>query len=278
MMYYLYRIGKFIALSLPRKLCYKLAKVIAIVKYYLSPRDRKRLYYNLSPLVRDKKMVSKYSQEVMINFSYYLVDFLRYEKLNYDFIKKYVKIEKLSYLKKALKEKKGVIILSAHIGNYELGAAVVSLLGYKISAIALSHRNRRVNDFFNSQREIVGIDIIPVGGAVKKCFQYFKQGKIIAFLGDRDFSQNGEKVLMFSSLKAILPRGIAFFSLKTQANILPVFLIRENIYYYRLIFEKIISPCGKKSDREIIESYTPILEKYIKLYPQQWYMFEKYWV
>lgn len=282
-MFYSYLIAKKVALFLPRSFCYFIASILADLHFILSTRDRESVLYNLKPLIKNDNL-RKSARQVFRNFALYLVDFFRFSKLDLSFLKKYVAIEGEEYLWQAKKRKKGVIALTAHLGNYELGAAFASLLGYKIYAIALPHKDLRVNNFFIQQRKLYDVEVIPTGTRVKKCFQLLRENKIVAFLGDRDFSfKQGVKVKLCGK-EAVIPRGPAFFSLKTGACVLPSFLIREphNKKYYRLIFKQPILPVkengNKKSEQEIIEEYKKILEKYILKFPTQWYMFQKYWL
>jgi len=277
-MYYLYILGKKLALCLSRNSCYKLAKFLSLVQFYLSKKDREVIFHNLFPVIEDKGKLKKYAREVFINFGYYLADFFRYSKLDQDFIKKYVKVSGLEYLDQALAKNKGVIALTAHLGNYELAGAITSLLGYSVSVVALPHRNERVNNFFDGQRRLVGLDVIATGTAIKGCLSALKKNKIVALLGDRDFSQAGIKLNMFSR-QAFFPRGGAYFALKTGAAIVPGFLVRENRFFYRLIFDQpIICEKGEEDEPAIISKYLSVLEKYITKYPDQWYMFGKLWL
>jgi KDO2-lipid IV(A) lauroyltransferase len=278
-MYYLFIFGKFLSLIFSRKICYIIARCLALLQFLISPKDREAVTYNLSPVVKENKKIDRFVKEVFINFSYYLVDFFRYSKLDKNFIEKYVKIEGLFHLEKALSKKRGVITLTAHLGNYELGGAVASLLGYPIYAVALPHRDKRLNRLFNRHREMVGMKVIHTGISIRQCLYVLKEGKVVAFLGDRDFFKNGIKVRMFSRY-ALLPRGPAYLALKTGACILPSFFIRKNKYYYVLIFERPIDCIEENlfSEEEIIKRYTKFLENYIEKYLQQWYMFEKYWL
>ena len=192
-------------------------------------------------------------------------------------IKKYVRISGLDHLNRSLAKGKGVVVSSAHLGNYELAGAIISLLGYSVSVIALVHKDKRVNVFFDRQRQRVGMNVIPTGVAIKKCFSILKRGQALGLLGDKDFSGSGVKLKMGSKC-AIFPRGAAYFSLKTGADIIPTFLIREDKFFYRLIFEEPIVITAKSDEEGVIKSYIKVLEKYIRKYPQQWYMFSKYWV
>ncbi|MFA5337215.1 MAG: lysophospholipid acyltransferase family protein [Candidatus Omnitrophota bacterium] len=276
-MYYFYIIGKAISLFFPRKLAYLLAGCLATCQYYLSKKDRDVVVNNLYPIIADKKKRENCAKKVFINFAYYLVDFFRYSKLNKGFVEKYVRISGLEFLDEAARAKKGIIAVTAHLGNYELAGAVTSLAGYKVNAVALSHKDKRINDFFNKQREMVGVNVIPASIAIKRCFSILRNGQLVAFLGDRVFSGSGVVANMFSR-QAILPRGPAFFSVKTQASILPAFFVRENKNFYHLIFEKPINTKELKTEESIIKEYSLVLEKYIRMYPDQWYLFQPYWV
>jgi KDO2-lipid IV(A) lauroyltransferase len=123
---------------------------------------------------------------------------------------------------------------------------------------------------------MVGLDVISTGLAIKGCLSALKKKKILALLGDRDFSEAGIELTMFSR-KAYFPRGGAFFSKKTGAPVVPGFLVRENKFFYRLIFDKPIE-CEKCDEATITSKYLAVLEKYIKKYPDQWYIFGKLWI
>lgn len=276
-MYYLYILARTLSLSFPRNFCYIVAKFLATLHYYSSKKDRLIVNNNLLPIIKEKGKREEAVKKVFINFAYYLVDFFRYSYLNKSFIDKYIKVSGIEHLNKALSQKKGVIANTAHIGNYELAGAVTSLLGYPFYAVALAHKDTRINKLFNRQRRSVGINIIAAGVATKKCFSLLKKGGFVAFLGDRDFLGGGMKVKMFER-EAILPRGPAFFARKTGASIIPAFLVREEKKFYHLIFESPIDTEKAKTDEDITKEYAKILEKYIKLYPEQWYLFQAYWV
>jgi KDO2-lipid IV(A) lauroyltransferase len=278
MMYYIFLVSQFFALLFPRRISYQIAKFFAFLKYSFSQKDRRIVLHNLRPLIADPRLRNWYARQTFINFSYYLIDFFRYSRLNKPFIDKYVRVEGREHLEKALSRGNGVIALTAHLGNYELGGAVVALLGYPFCAIALPHKDKRVNDFFNRQREMVGVEVIPTGVAIKRCFSNLKKGKVIAFLGDRDFGKDGRTVELCSR-KAVVPEGPAFFAVKTGAALVPAFFVREKKYYYRLIFEEpIFASAENPGVNDIIKAYIPYMEKYIRQFPDQWYIFAKYWL
>lgn len=278
-MYYLFLLGKLLAEIIPLKISYFIARILASIRFYTSAKDRNSVISNLAILdpKGSKQQLYKKSKEVFINFAYYLVDFFRYAKLNKDFFTQHVRIAGKEYLEEAKARNKGVILLSAHLGNYELGAAIVNSLGCDVYVVALPNKDERIRGFFDRQRELQGIKVIPTGSGVRRSYSALKKGAVVAFLGDRDFS--GRKaVFNICSKPAYMPEGFTFFALKTGCAILPVFCLREEGNKFNLVFEKIIEYKENSTPEEIINNYIVILEKYLKKYPQQWYLFQKYWL
>ncbi|MCF7908753.1 MAG: lysophospholipid acyltransferase family protein [Candidatus Omnitrophica bacterium] len=278
-MYYLFVFGSLLASIFPRNICYLFAKIVALSNFYLFVKDKRNIDYNLGAIVFDPKERRRQVKNVFINFSYYLADFFRYPKLNEAFIKKYVKVIGLDNLGSVIDQHKGVIALTAHLGNYELAGAVISLLGYPVSAVALPHKDKRINNFFDHRRNMVGMQVISTGSAVRGCFSALKTGRVLGLLGDKDFSGGGLKLEMFSR-QAKLPRGAAFFALKTNTPIVPVFFVRVDKYFYHLIIDKpiFLNKDTESDEVTIINKYIAVLEKYLKQYPGQWYMFDRYWL
>ncbi len=283
--YCLYIIGKFIVLNSPPPFSFGLALVISDLHYYLHFIDRKNVKRNIFRVTKSKEKVPQLTREMFRNFGRYLVEFFRMNKMvNASFIEENVIVENLGSIKKVLDQKKGAIILTAHIGNWELGALVLSELGYPLTVIALPHTNKRVNDFFNRQREEKGnMKVVPTNIGVRKCISELGLNHLVAVVGDRDFFNNGEEI-NFLGEKAIIPKGAAVFSLKTGAPIIPIFFIRTELNKYTLkIIDPIYPPVVSKGEenrkeaiKALINQYVPVIEGIIKQYPSQWLMFRDF--
>jgi len=276
MLYYGFLTLRRLVLIFPRAFCYRISGMLAFFYYLFAFSDRRAVMYNIAPFIKDKKEARRVCRKVFANFSYYLVDFFRYDKLTREFVEQYVTITGRDCLDESLQKHDGAILLTAHLGNYELGAAAVSLLGYKMSAVALPHRDTRTNKLFDRQRNKVGVNVISTGVSVKECFSALKVKGILGLLGDRIFAGKAVPSVVLGR-KVLLPRGFAFFALKANVDIVPSFFVRENKNFYRLIFEEPIKIDEHKSEESIIAAYAKVLEKYIVKYPDQWYSFVKYW-
>lgn len=280
--YLLYRIGQLLALLLPLKVGYRLGLMLADMRYFFFFRDRRVVKENLRVVLGkvDKKRLNSEARWVFRNFAKYLVDFFRFSKLNENFIDKFVTIEGRDHLDRALSGGKGVIIVTAHLGNWELAGAVVALLGYPLNVIALSHTNKRVDQLFVRQRSSKGVNVIPLGFTIRNCFRALSDNQIVALLGDRIFSGQGLRMDFFGK-KAIIPKGPAVFSIKSSAPIVFTFMIREKDDKFKLIFEP-MSNYTLTGDLDLdIKTVTKevlrVVEKYIKKYPSQWFMATDLW-
>ena len=283
----MYKLGQFIVNRLPLSFAYRFATFFSDLHYFMSFRDRRSVKNNLKVIFpeKDNAAISAMARKVFRNFGKYLVDFFRMaNQIDKEFIAKRVKVHHLEYLQGALRRGKGVILLTAHIGNWELGGVFVSLLGYPFTAIALPHKERPVNELFNKQRESKGLTVVPINQAIRRCLEVLKNNGVIALVADRVFTGNG-KVMDFLGKKTLIPKGAAVFACRTGAPIVPTFCFREEGDTYSLNFLEPINPPvivdGQVEEGmllNVIQQYTRVLEEQIRQHPTQWLMFRPFWL
>lgn len=284
--YILYRIGRILALNFPLKFSYRVAVALADIHYLLGFRERRSVIENLKIVlagtVQDDEL-KQTAKDVFENFAKYLVDFFRFSKMSPGYIKRFIKLEGLSNIEDALKYGKGVIVLSAHLGNWELGAFVLGTLGYSINAVVLTHKNVKINDFFKNQRAMGKVKSIEFGASLRGCYKALKNNELLALLGDRDFSNNGLSAVFCGKPVMSIPKGPAVFSYRTGAAIVPCFITRNSDDTFNFVFEKPVLPDTAAAGDEdtaikgIMGKYLPIIESYVKRYPGQWYVFRNFW-
>ncbi|MDP3791376.1 MAG: lysophospholipid acyltransferase family protein [Candidatus Omnitrophota bacterium] len=281
----LYRIGRIFVLALPLKFSYSVARILADIYYSMYDKERRAVTENLKIILNrpsgdTDKELQKIVKEVFRNFAKYLVDFLRFSLIDPGYINKNVKLADLSNLEEALKQCKGVILLSAHLGNWELGGYVLGKLGYSINAVVLTHKNEKVNEFFINQRGMGNFKSIEIGASLRTCYKALKNNELLALMGDRNFSSTG-LVTEFFGRPVLMPKGPSVLGLRTGAVIVPTYMVRENDDTFKMVFEKPIYPeSGGDEDaavEKLMKSYLPSLENAIRRYPHQWYVFREFW-
>ena len=280
---YLYKLAVFLTRILPISFSYAIAVFLADIQYLLSKADREAVQANLRNILNDQEVSTLMIREVFHNFAKYLVDFFTLTKrIDRKFIAESVDISGVEHLNDVIHQGKGGILVSAHLGNWEMAGAVLSLLGYPLSVVALAHRDSRVNDFFNQQREFFGAQVIQTNVALRRCLEHLKRNRLVAILADRDFGHHGLSMSFFGK-KSIIPKGAALFSLKTGAPIIPGFFLRSpNNRFSIIILDPIYPPPldeGRISDDEVeklISRYIHLIEDKIRQYPSQWLMFRTF--
>jgi len=284
--YWVYKFGQFCVTHFPLALSYKLAEMLSDIHYYFSFRDRRAVKENLRIVTGfSDQRLHVMAREVFRNFGRYLVEFFRMARcLDDRFIQDNVRLENVEYIPTALKAGRGVILLTAHIGNWEMGGVVLSRLGYSSLAIALPHKERPVNNLFNQQREVQGLKVVSLQLSIRKCLEALNQNECVAVLADRNFTSNGE-ILEFLGRRVSFPKGPAMFSLRTGAPIVPVFFIRcAGDKFVLKVKEPIVPPVADQEQpepeklMELMKTYTKVIEQEIRQYPTQWLMFRKFWV
>jgi len=275
--YWFYRLGHFLAVSLPLKTAYAVADFLSILKYYISPRDRRAVKGNLRKILPENELplVNQYAKRVFINFGRYMIEFFRTSVFNQAEIKRSIEIKGKEHVDNALKNGKGVIVLTAHVGNWELGGISMALLGYPMTGVALPHRHWKVNKFFNHQRESMGLAVIPSTGlAIRRVYEALANNRVVALVGDRDFAGAGI-VLPFLGASKIIPRGPAVLTKRTGAPIIPGFVAKQDDGRYLLEFFPPLNTDAGEED--VIRDYSSVIESIIRSYPDQWLMFREFW-
>jgi KDO2-lipid IV(A) lauroyltransferase len=122
------------------------------------------------------------------------------------------------------------------------------------------------------------VRVIPFGKAAKACIEVLRDNQMLALLGDRDFTKEAGIVVDFFGRKTFLPKGPAAFALKTRAAIVPGFMIRNPDDTFVLKIEKPLEYSVDETAEGLTKKIGALLERYIRQYPDQWFMFRRFWV
>ena len=253
---------------------FALARSMADAQWLRSRRDRIAVQHNLELVVgRPVREWSAMVRGVFRAFGQYLVEFLSMHRPHaVD-----VSIHGREHLSAAIAGGRGAILLTAHVGNWELGAAVVRRLGYRVAAVALPHADPRTDALFNAQRERCGVEVIPLGlDSARTCLARLREGALVGLLGDQVLVRHGRPCRWFGR-QVVLPTGPAVLSLRSGTAIIPTFAVREEDGAFRLSFHEPIWPEGTPGPRAVsrlLQRSATVLERAIRETPGQWLMFQ----
>lgn len=266
---------------LPVNLCHWLGKIIVLVIYAFSKKDREGLSINLSIALDrpvDDPAVKKRVRQVFINYGRYMVDFFLLPQLPSHKIKKYFgDIRGEEILQRALVRGKGVILLSAHVGNWEIGGTMLRLFNYPLTIVAITHNTSATNALVNRLRQNKQIRVIEVDQSpfsVIEVLRHLQQNRIVAMNGDRDYFGTGRPV-NFMGKNVNFPIGPVILAMSSGAALIPAFVLQQPDGKYIGVLEDAIPLLSKGNRDEAIKknlkTIARIFEKYIRSYPDQWY-------
>lgn len=280
-LYSVYRIVQWLSRAVPRPFAYWLSLRIADVYFFCDRRGREAVMANLRQVGRFSKgpatpaEIRLTARRTFQHFGKYLVDFFRFARLSQAELRHLVAVDHPENLERALAFRKGVILVTAHLGNWELGGAALAAMGYAVHAVALQQPSAKLNEFFQHHRRERGMAVIPLGHAVPELIRALRRNECVALLADRDYSRRTEFVT-FCGASACLPRGPAWLAQKTGAPILPGFMLRQPDDTFVLRFYPPIDPAGLAAEA-IQRQIGTVLEDAVARNPHQWFMFERVW-
>lgn len=189
-----------------------------------------------------------------------------------------VNIEGEAHLQRLASQGQGVIVLTTHLGNWELGAVMLNRLGHPLTGLVRPHADTRLNALFAAQRRRCGLETFPLGThALREALHILQRRRWLGLIADRDFTGHGVAVA-WGSHRVVLPNGPALLSLQTQAPILPVAFVREGPWRFRLLVDPPIFPPAVRRHRAAIAALTQrctdVLRVHIRRFAGQWAMFK----
>jgi KDO2-lipid IV(A) lauroyltransferase len=184
-------------------------------------------------------------------------------------------------IKKKYEENNGVILLSAHFGNWEyIANSVAAQLNISFSVIIKPQRNPYVTNWMNKARTKWNNEIVPLGISIKQTYQTLKDKKIVAMVADQRGPEESIKIKFFRSDLSV-HTGPAVLSLKTGAPILYGISVRQADYSYKTVISEIskenLPDANDEKIKELSQRHMTYLESYIRKYPEQWLWMHKRW-
>ncbi|MDD3627614.1 MAG: lysophospholipid acyltransferase family protein [bacterium] len=189
-------------------------------------------------------------------------------------LKRKVRVHNIELLESNLRSDRGIILLTPHLGNWEVTAAALSLFGYKFAVLAKEVYDLRLNNVIlkvRGGRKIINIPRDSIITAIK----YLKQGYILGILPDQATDVSGIYIDFFGK-PAYTPTGPAKLSIKTGIPILLFYNYRDSLGRINIVFDKFIEK-EYSDEEELTKVWSRYFEEYITRYPEQWVWMHERW-
>ncbi len=188
------------------------------------------------------------------------------------------------HVRAAVAEGRGVLLLSAHVGNWEAAGQLLTRLDVPINVAGFDIETPQIRSLLNKASK-ANFRLVPLTGSPTDTIPLvaaMRRGEIVALLGDRAYGSPAERIPFFGG-SAPFPIGAYVMAAIAGAPLIHVFNLREPGAHYRFIGfppQRLQMPVRDQRDgylRECAGRFARDLESIVKRDPLQWYNFYPFW-
>jgi KDO2-lipid IV(A) lauroyltransferase len=184
------------------------------------------------------------------------------------------------HVEQAFAQGRGVMFVSGHLGNWELGGSYVAARGVPLEVVARRMENPLFDHYLNETRRSIGMEVIHDADAVRRVPRAMREQHGVAFLVDQGAVGLASTWVPFFGRYAKTPRGPAVFALRLKTPLVFACALRQPSGRFVMHLEPIpVEPTGTLDadvDR-IVAAYTSTLERWVRRAPEQYFWHHRRW-
>ncbi len=277
-----------IAPRLPRWFNLAGARLVISVVMALHYRPKRAIARNLARVLAEpaeSRRVRAATRQMLYNFASSWVDMFRFAPLPPEraaaLVDRHLGRE---HIEAALGAGRGALLLTAHLGNWELGGVFLRHLGARLTVVYVPDQFADVEAARQALRRATGVAEIAIRPgeslASLPVLRALRENRLVALQGDRDFNERGVEVPFFGA-PAAFPAGPFHLALATGAPLLPVFIAYTSGYRFTIETGapvRLEATGDREADvRRGLAEWVRTLEAAVRRWPTQWYTFYDYW-
>ena len=259
-------------------------KIFARIAYHLHGRLRRVGHRNLELAMPELGAAQRRAivKRVFDNLGRLLGEFSQFPKITHQNISKLVEYDGFENYEQASRRGRGVLLLTGHVGAWELCAFAQGAYGHPLSFLVRPLDNPLLDEMVRRYREISGNQTIDKNRSVKPVLEVLRGGGDVGLLIDVNTLPDQGVFCDFFGIPACSTTGLAVFALRADAPVVPGFLIWDaRARKHRLRFEPEVPLIRTGDFKEEVAlntaRFTKVIEEYARRYPEQWLWVHKRW-
>jgi len=219
-------------------------------------------------------------ERMYANFGQLIVESVRMGTIDLSYFKEQVDVVNMRYTLDAINQGKGVVFLTAHIGNFELLAMMAGVYNVKMSIIVKPIRPPALNEYFCRTRARFGVNMLPPKHSFRDCIAALKRNETVGFILDQNMKRNRGVFVDFFGRPACTSPGLAMMSAQCGSPVVPCFMLRMPDGRHRaVVHPPLPPPADMKPDtiHAATQTYTRIIEEAVRANPDQWIWVHRRW-
>lgn len=218
------------------------------------------------------------ARQSFLHFGMFAVECIKFAYMSQKEALERIRTEGFEHLQNVMRQGKGCLLLSGHLGNFEIGARVVTAAGYELFALARETRDPGTTDLMQQIRKRMGIKVVTINQSLRPVLEGLKRNAVVAIICD----QNAADVFVpFFGRPTGTVAGPARLALKTGAPIVTYSCTRDGRGGYCFYFQEAFHAHPTGNMQADIEAVTTVinsrLEVLIRRNPEQWLWFHDRW-
>ena len=274
----------------PRALLLANARWVIALVMFLYPQPKAAIARNLARVLEapaGSRRVRRATRAMLRHFAFYWVDLFRFAQLPPERLRRLVvdaDLETLAPVRKALAEGRRTILITAHLGNWELGAVLAGQAELPLAVIYVPDAFGDAERFRSRLRRNADLVEIPLQAGDERSslpiLRALNEGRVVALQGDRDFNDRGVP-RSFLGAETSFPLGPFHLARLSGAELVPCFITYTHDYRFSIELGEPIE-VERTADRQAdveraLDQWLVVLERAVKRWPTQWYNFHDFW-
>lgn len=270
--------------SLPRPFARAVGVALIRVAYLFRPSLRRTADFNLRLAFPDWSEAQRRAviRKMLRNIGWMAGDFSQFPKFTRKNIEGIIALDGHENYVNALKRGKGVLILTGHMGPWELSSFAHAVYGYSCFFLARPIQNRRVDALVNQYRCLSGCRVIDKNDSARAMLRALHAGEAIGILADQNTSLEEGVFVPFFGVLASSTAGLARIALRTDAAVVPGYAFwDDSTRKYILRFEPAVDLVRSGDETADVRANTAkfmkVIENFVRAHPDQWIWVHKRW-
>ncbi len=268
---------------LPASLSVRLGALLGRLVFHLDRRHRQIAFDNLKPSFgqeHDDAWLWAITRRSFEQLGRTLAEVMRLERTDPVALRQRVKIEGYEHYLAARNERRGVMLISAHFGNWEYVGAAFASEGHPVALVARALDDAGLNAILDAARERHGNTVLDKKTAASEIVRRLRAGETVGILIDQNTRAEDAVFVDYFGRLAATHKGPAIIALRTGATVLPVFVVREDDHHRLVIGRALeVTKTGdlQRDIHNLTALFTRTVESHVRQYPDHWLWIHRRW-
>jgi KDO2-lipid IV(A) lauroyltransferase len=214
------------------------------------------------------------------NLGMNLAESLRLDTIGPEFMERWVDTSDAARFLEVFRQGRGVVALTAHLGNFDLLCLASGIVGIPLTIISKELKPPRLNAYWMAARSRYGLKVVPHRHSARACLRVLRDRGVLGFILDQNMKRHEGIFVDFFGRPACTSPGLAVLSSQAGSPVVPIFIVRRADGGHKVIVQDPLEPPPDRRPetiRDATQRYTRIIEDMVRQYPDQWLWIHRRW-